>query len=67
MIRNDEEYKTARHYVRRLQGVLLDLRRTHPPSQYDIESRKFLLEIAHAQREIRRYLMAREEEARRAA
>jgi hypothetical protein len=56
MIRTDAEFQTTREYVDRLQRILLELRRTHTPRQYESMSKAYLRELAKAQRELTLYL-----------
>jgi hypothetical protein len=58
MIASDQEFQTTREYVERLQTILLELRRTHSPTQYQAMSRGFLKELTRAQREMAVYLAA---------
>ena len=56
MIRSEAEYQRTREYVDKLQQILLGLRRTHTPSQFEAMSRAYVTELAKAQREITLYL-----------
>ena len=56
MIRSDDQYRRTRQYVDGLQEILLELRRTSTPSQYEWMSKAYLKELTKAQREIAMYL-----------
>ena len=56
MISSMEDYKKTKEYTDRLQQILLGLRASHSPQEYETMSRAYLKELTKAQREIAVYL-----------
>lgn len=56
MIRTQEEYERTLDYIAGLQRLLMEMRRTHTPEQYQHMSRNYIKELAKTQREITFYL-----------
>ena len=52
MISSMEDYQKTKEYTDRLQQILLGLRASHSPQEYESMSRAYLKELTKAQREI---------------
>lgn len=55
-IMNDEDYHETREYISNIEGLLLELRRTHTPDEYDFVKAGWLRKVREAQAEIVDYL-----------
>ena len=64
MIRNDRDLEIARKNLWQLEEVLRAARMVHPPDEYALMSKPFLLQIQERQQEILEYLMLSPAEVR---
>lgn len=62
-IQTEGDFARTREYAAKLEDVLLNMRRTHTPEQYEYFSKSFIKELSEAKHEVLLYLAKAPSEA----